>query len=268
MLSAEYLRPLIVVCVLLLLWSLETLIPAMRGRHDRLRHAARNLTLGTLNAVALTLLAGPPTVWVAARAESSGLGLLRALDLSPVVSTVLAVLLLDAWMYLWHRANHQIPFLWRFHRVHHSDSEMDVTSAVRFHTGEILISGALRFALIPLLGVSLWHLLVYELLLLPVILFHHSNVYFPEKADRWLRAVLVSPSLHRVHHSRVRRETDSNYASVFSCWDRMCSTFRLRKDGRPVAFGLDEYDGEQWQRMRGLLAIPFAAASYRRATKN
>jgi hypothetical protein len=93
---------------------------------------------------------------------------------------------------------------------------MDATTAVRFHTGEILISSALRLAVIPLLGITIYQLLVYEMALLPVILFHHSNVRFPESLDRWLRTIIVTPAIHRVHHSRLRMETDSNYSSIFS----------------------------------------------------
>jgi sterol desaturase/sphingolipid hydroxylase (fatty acid hydroxylase superfamily) len=166
----------------------------------------------------------------------------------------------DGLLYLMHRANHKFGILWRFHRVHHSDPEMDTTTAMRFHTGEVLISSALRLAVIPLMGFTLWHLLVYELLMLPVIMFHHSNVRFPEKVDRWLRALVVSPALHRVHHSRARVETDSNYSIIFSFWDRIGGTLQLRKDGRPVDFGLDEYDGEEWQRVSGLLTNPFQIA--------
>lgn len=253
----NYLPTLIIVCGLILLWTLETWLPAAKGRHNRLRHAIRNLSLGLLNAVALALLAAPLITQIAIRAEDSGFGLLRLFHLPPVISTIAVILLFDGWMYLWHRANHQLHFLWRFHRVHHSEPEMDATSAIRFHTGEILISSALRLAVIPLLGITLWQLLVYESLMLPVILFHHSNVNFPERLDRWLRIVLVSPAIHRVHHSRVRVETDSNYSTVFSFWDRIGGTFRLRKDGRPVDFGLNEYDGEEWQRMSGLLTTPF-----------
>jgi len=110
---------------------------------------------------------------------------------------------------------------------------------------------------IPLLGIALWQLLVYESLMMPVIMFHHSNVSFPEKVDRWLRVLVASPAIHRVHHSRARVETDSNYSIIFSFWDRIGRTLRLRKDGRPVDFGLDEYDGEEWQRVRGLLTTPF-----------
>lgn len=256
----EYLPTLITVCGLSLLWTLETWLPAVKGRNHRWRHTFRNLSLGLLNAFILTLLAGPLITQIVIQAEGSGFGLLRMFQLPAVISTIAAVLLFDGWMYLWHRANHQFHFLWRFHRVHHSDPAMDATTAIRFHTGEILLSSALRLAVIPLLGLTLWQLLVYELLMLPVILFHHSNMNFPERWDRWLRAVLVSPAIHRVHHSRERVEIDSNYSTVFSFWDRIGRTLRLRKDGRPVDFGLDEYDGEEWQRMSGLLATPFLPA--------
>jgi len=141
---------------------------------------------------------------------------------------------------------------------------MDATTAIRFHIGEILISSALRLALIPLLGITVNQLLVYEMLLLPVILFHHSNVRFPEWLDALLRLVIVTPAVHRVHHSRFWMETNSNYSSVFSFWDRIAGTFRLRRDGRPVNFGLDEYEGEEWQRITGMLVTPFAPVERRR----
>ncbi len=253
----DYLPTLAPACGLVLLLALESWLPAASNRRHRLRHAARNLTLGGLNALALTLLAAPSIAMAAGWTGESRFGLLNLLSLPPAIATVTAILLFDGWMYLWHRANHELSFLWRFHRVHHSDPEMDATTAIRFHTGEILISSALRLAVIPLLGLTLWQLLVYESLMLPVILFHHSNVKFPEKVDRWLRVLVVSPAVHRVHHSRAQVETDSNYSTVFSFWDRIGRTFRLRKDGRPVNFGLDEYESEEWQRMSGLLTTPF-----------
>jgi sterol desaturase/sphingolipid hydroxylase (fatty acid hydroxylase superfamily) len=219
------------------------------------------MTLGLLNALVVALLAAPLITNVVGWAIESRFGLLNRLDLSPAIATVTAFLLFDGWLYLLHRANHKFGFLWRFHRVHHSDAEMDATTAVRFHTGEILISSALRLAVIPALGITLWQLLVYESLMAPVIMFHHSNVKFPEKADRPLRALIASPAMHRVHHSRMRFETDSNFSIIFSFWDRIGGTFRLRKDGRPVNFGLDEYDSEEWQRVSGLLTTPFAARS-------
>jgi sterol desaturase/sphingolipid hydroxylase (fatty acid hydroxylase superfamily) len=244
---------------LVILWMLESWLPFMQGRRQRLRHAARNLTLGLLNAAALALLAAPLMVRMAAWAQHSGVGLLRLVNLPVAVSTLLGLMLLDGWMYLWHRANHRFPLLWRFHRVHHSDPALDVTSAIRFHTGEILISAMCRLVLIPLFGLSLWQVLLYDTLLLPVIQFHHSNVRFPEWWDRWLRILLASPAMHRVHHSRIRSETDSNYASIFSCWDRLGGTFCWRQDVENIRYGLDGYDAEKWQRLNGLLQTPFAA---------
>jgi sterol desaturase/sphingolipid hydroxylase (fatty acid hydroxylase superfamily) len=261
----DYLPTLVTACGLILLLTLENWLPAAGNRHHRLRHTARNLTLGLLNALAVALLAAPLVASVVGWAEERRFGLLKLLSLPPTIATAVAFLLFDGWLYLLHRANHKFGFLWRFHRVHHSDPEMDATTALRFHTGEVLISSALRLAVIPLLGITLWQLLVYESLMLPVILFHHSNVNFPEKVDRWLRALVVSPAIHRVHHSRVRVETDSNYSTVFSFWDRIGGTFRLRNDGRPVDFGLAEYDSEEWQRVRGILTTPFISIRpYRR----
>jgi sterol desaturase/sphingolipid hydroxylase (fatty acid hydroxylase superfamily) len=115
--------------------------------------------------------------------------------------------------------------------------------------------------MIPLLGIALWQLLVYESLMMPVIMFNHSNVNCPEKADRWLRALIASPAIHHVHHSRVRVETDSNYSIIFSFWDRIGGTFQLCKYWRPVDFGLAQYGSEKWQRVRGLLTTPFQIAN-------
>jgi sterol desaturase/sphingolipid hydroxylase (fatty acid hydroxylase superfamily) len=243
------------------LWALEGWLPFRKGRSQRLLHATRNLTMGLLNGVLIALLVAPLVVFVAAWAEISGVGLLRLVGLPGVFSTILALLLLDGWMYLWHRANHRFPLLWRFHRVHHSDPALDVTSAIRFHAGEILISSALRLILIPLLGLSLWQLLLYDALLLPVIQFHHSNVRFPERWDRWLRLLIASPAMHRVHHSRIRVETDSNYSSIFSFWDRLGQSFRWRHDVEKVRYGLEGYDEEKWQRVTGLLQTPFNASA-------
>lgn len=253
----------IIVFAFVLIWALESLFPWAQGRAHRLRHAFRNLTLGAINTIVTALLAAFLLIIVANWAETSHVGLLHILHLSPLVSTVFAILLLDAWMYFWHRANHELPLLWRFHRVHHSDTEMDVTSAVRFHAGEILLSGLLRAALIPVLGVSIQQILLYDALLLPVIFFHHSNVNLPESMDRILRLVMTTPALHRVHHSRLMIETNSNYGSIFSWWDRLAWTFRLRRDGTRVEFGVKGLD--EYQNLRGLLQTPFIDASSAKA---
>ena len=249
----------IIVFAFVLLWVLEILFPWAQGRAHRLRHAARNLTLGAMNAIITTLLSAFLIVIVASWAEASHVGLLRLLNLPPLVATLLAILWMDGWMYAWHRANHERPFLWRFHRVHHSDTEMDVTSAVRFHAGEMLISGLLRAAVIPVLGLSIQQVLLYDALLLPVIFFHHSNIHLPESIDRILRIVVTTPALHRVHHSRLIIEANSNYGSIFSIWDRLAKTFQLRQDGTLVEFGVNGLDN--YQSLPALLQTPFIDAA-------
>jgi sterol desaturase/sphingolipid hydroxylase (fatty acid hydroxylase superfamily) len=241
--------------------TLEGWRPAARNRRRRLRHAARNMSLWLLNSIVAALLSAPIIASVCGWTQSNQCGLLNMLKLPPLLSLGVAILLFDGCLYFMHRANHKIGFLWRFHRVHHSDPEMDASTAFRFHTGEILASLGLRMAVIPLLGITVWQLLIYESLMLPVILLHHSNVSFPEKADRWLRALIVSPAYHRLHHSRDQVETDSNYSIIFTFWDRIWGTFRFRQDARPVDFGLDEYDSEEWQRVSGLLTTPFQIAN-------
>jgi sterol desaturase/sphingolipid hydroxylase (fatty acid hydroxylase superfamily) len=238
-------------------WLLETWIPFITGRKNRIRHALRNVTLALANLAAISLFFATVTASVAAWAASNNFGLLRWISAPLWLTTTLAIMLIDCWMYLWHRANHEIPFLWRFHRVHHSDPSLDVTTALRFHTGEIIISSALRLIVVPFIGASLWQVLLYEALLLPVIQFHHSNVHIPQQADRMLKLFIASPYMHRIHHSRLRAETDSNYSSIFSVWDRLFRSFLYRHDIGNINFGLDEYDGEQWQTVAGLFRTPF-----------
>jgi sterol desaturase/sphingolipid hydroxylase (fatty acid hydroxylase superfamily) len=253
----------VAVGVLALLWLLETWAPLFVDRPHRYRHAFRNLAVGAANMAVIGLAFAAATAAVADRAAAARFGLLHRLPATPWLELALGFLLFDAWMYLWHRANHRAPFLWRFHRMHHSDPAMDVTTALRFHFGEIAISSALRLAVVPLLGLAVWQVILYETILLPVIAFHHSNVALPERWDRLLRAVIVSPNMHRVHHSDWRPETDSNYASIFSWWDRLGGTFRRREDVKTLRYGLREFDGEEWQSLWGLMKTPLAGGRTR-----
>ncbi|MGB3541654.1 sterol desaturase family protein, partial [Rubrivirga sp.] len=174
------------------------------------------------------------------------------------VRIVAAFLLIDVWMYAWHRLNHRVPFLWRLHRVHHSDAQMDVTTASRFHTGEIVLSSILRIGVIAALGVSAWELVLYETAMFAVVQFHHSNLGVSPGLDRALRAVIATPAMHKVHHSRWQPETDSNYGSLFSWWDRLFNSFRMRVDVSTIRLGLDGFDTPEHESLRGLVAMPAA----------
>lgn len=134
------------------------------------------------------------------------------------------ILILDIWVYFWHRANHEIPFLWRFHEVHHLDPFLDSTTALRFHFAEVLFSALIRAPLIWLFGVSITSVIFFEILLLAATIFHHSNLRLPPKFEAALSRIVVTPSIHWVHHHDRRKDTDSNYATIFSLWDRLFKT--------------------------------------------
>ncbi|WP_462322291.1 sterol desaturase family protein [Halochromatium sp.] len=257
--------------VLTLLLVLEGTIPFYLGREQRLRHGLRNGTLAALNGAIGALLA-PLLMGAMAFAEQHGIGLLHWLPLDgplfdggsfhgllgAALTLALAVLLFDLWMYAWHRANHEIPILWRFHQVHHTDPAMDATTALRFHPGELLISSLLNPLVVLALGMGLTQLILYKSVMLAIILFHHSNVRVPSHWDARLRWLIVPPSMHRVHHSRIARETNSNYGTVFSFWDRLFGSFRLRPNPQQIVFGTGHHDEPAWQTLPRLLRLPLA----------
>jgi sterol desaturase/sphingolipid hydroxylase (fatty acid hydroxylase superfamily) len=252
-----------VLLALLLAW--ESLAPFfaffVSRTRARIRHGLTNAILGVANAV-LTGIGFVTLWWATAQwAQAHGIGLLNWLALPGWARLAGVFLLFDAWMYGWHRLNHRLPLLWRFHRAHHSDPKMDVTTANRFHIGEIALSSALRAPVIALLGLQLWELALYELVMFSVVQVHHANVALPARCDAGLRLVIVTPFMHKVHHSRWRPETDSNYGSLFSFWDRLFRTFRWREHPAELRFGLQEFDGPEHHTLTGLLATPFRRVS-------
>ncbi len=247
--------------VLLLLEGAHPFFEFFRERRERGRHVVRNLVLGAVNSVLVAVVFAGLWVAAAAWAEARGVGLLRLGALPGWLHAVLAVLLLDAWTYTWHRLNHRVPFLWRFHRVHHSDAQMDVTTASRFHTGEIVLSSLLRLPLIVTLGVTAWELVLYETLMFAVVQFHHANIALPSRVEAVVSKVIVTPAMHKVHHSRWQPETDSNYSAFLSVWDRLFRSFRRREALHEVELGLVEFDDAVHQSVAGMLRTPLAPVS-------
>lgn len=244
--------------LLVFFWLWETWQPFFGVRQGRWRHAVRNIAIALFNTACLALTFGTLTVLTAEWTERNSWGLLNALSLPDWLDFALALILLDGWMHLWHRANHSIPFLWRFHRMHHSDASMDVTTATRFHLGEHIGSATLRLGVIIILGLNVWHIVVYEALVLAVTHFHHADISLG-RWDRWLRVAIVTPDMHKVHHSRWRPETNSNYSTVLSNWDRLARSLRLREDVRTLKLGLSEFDAPRWQSFWGMLKTPLAS---------
>lgn len=246
--------------VLVSLFTLEGLLPYYRGREHRLAHGVPNLTLALLGGAVGA--AFTPLLLLATEVSAErGWGLCHLFGLSGLPCAVLAFVLFDLWMYAWHRANHELAFLWRFHRVHHTDTAMDSTTALRFHPGEIALSGLANLVVLVALGMSFETFVFYKAVMVAVILFHHSNVDVPAGLDRALRGLIVPPSMHRVHHSEIAWETNSNYGTVFSFWDRLIGSFRLREDLQRIRFGIGRFGSRDWQRPLRLLLLPFIGGS-------
>lgn len=243
----------------LLLW--ETAAPFFQFPKGgaRLAHGAKNLLLGITNGLVTSLGFAGLWWWAAEASARHGLGILHGLAWPGAAQAALAVLLLDAWTYAWHRLNHRLAFLWRFHRVHHSDPHMDVTTANRFHLGEIVLSSVLRVPLICLLGLRLEHLALYELMMFAVVQFHHANISLGDRADRVLSWFIVTPFMHKIHHSRWQPETDSNYSAFLAVWDRLFGSFRTTPNPAQLRLGLDEFADGRSQTLPGLLTTPLVS---------
>jgi len=242
---------------LVLFALLEALRPRRTGPRDRRRRWPTN---GALTALTIAVLPLVPISFIAAGAwaESRGLGLLNQ-GAWPTWAVVVVTLLVRGLVSTGtHWLNHKVPWLWRLHRVHHLDTEVDVSTTVRFHPLEMLVNPFIGVPVIVAFGLSPWVLAFYELLDVAVTLFSHSNLRLPGAVDRWLRYVIVTPDLHRVHHSTWQPETDSNFGAVFPVWDLVLGTFRAApRDGHErMELGLAELRGTDAQRLLPLLLSP------------
>jgi sterol desaturase/sphingolipid hydroxylase (fatty acid hydroxylase superfamily) len=204
-----------IITAFILLFVLERLFPVVTWAGDVAR-IVKNLALATLNFIASPLIVLPITAYAASHSFDW-----RPAFWSGWPGLALDLLLLDIWIYWWHRINHVMPFLWRFHEVHHLDETLDTTSALRFHFGEVILSSLVRAAVIFAFAVPLSSVIVFEVLILLSALFHHSNIKLPTTVERLLGFVIVTPSHHWVHHHAVRADTDSNYSTILSIWDRI-----------------------------------------------
>ncbi len=218
---------------------------------NRWRRLARNLGLWLVNSALSPLIVAPLSVWAAAHALAWRPGWWGGAG-----GLVLDLVVLDLWIYWWHRANHVVPLLWRFHAMHHLDRVLDSSSALRFHFGEVLLSAAARSVTIVLLGLPVISVVVFEGLVLAGAIFHHSNLALPSRFETALARIIVTPSIHWVHHHRVRRDTDSNYSTVLSLWDRLFAS----RSPTPRVLGMTiGVEGREELALPQLLIAPFRA---------
>jgi len=229
----------------------ETAAPFYSFEMNRLNHIFVNISAGLIAFVTNILI----FYFLSTQALSIDKGLA---DLFPsdILKIAFAVILFDLWMYIWHRMNHEIRFFWRFHKAHHADTAMDATTGVRFHPVEVVLSTGVRLPVYILLGINPYIIALYESMMAVVVIFHHSNIRLPLKIDDALSIVFPTPRMHRVHHSPVKEETNSNYGTVFSLWDRLFGTFNSRRDVENIDIGLDEYRYDMDKTLTGFLKIP------------
>jgi sterol desaturase/sphingolipid hydroxylase (fatty acid hydroxylase superfamily) len=240
--------------IALMLWAvmllaLERRFPAVPTPKAAYTRIAVNMTLG-----ALVFAVSPLVQWATARVMTDVHPLLNlSAILGPLASTVVQLVILDLWAYCLHRAYHRVPAMWRLHAPHHFDQHLDVTSAVRFHIGEILWSSLLRLIPLFVFGISLQTNMLFGMILTGCALFHHSNVRLPQGFEKALSRVIVTPSIHWVHHHAVQRDTDSNYAAIFSFWDRIFGSSSATQRVPSMAIGVE---GEGVRTLRTLLTYP------------
>ena len=247
-----------VVLVMMLLW--EALNPRrtpLLGWNRRLN----NLGLVGLDVILVRLLIPIATVTVAEISMARGWGLFNIIDAGFWVSFVLSFLLMDLVIYGQHVITHQIPLLWRIHRVHHTDLDFDVTTALRFHPFEIILSMFVKFFFIALVGAPVVAVIVFEIILNISSMFNHSNIRIPVGIDRWLRFFIVTPDMHRVHHSVIKVETNSNYGFNIPWWDHIFRTYRPQPSAghTKMKIGLNEFQGNKVVFLHWLLLQPFAS---------
>jgi sterol desaturase/sphingolipid hydroxylase (fatty acid hydroxylase superfamily) len=235
--------------------------PLRRAADPGPRRFRTNLATGAITAVAMQGVLLPVILGVAAAVEARGWGLLGALadvvPLPPAVRLAAALVLLDYTFYWWHRLAHVVPALWRFHVVHHTDLDLDVTTAVRFHVGEYALGSGFRVLQILAIGAGPLAALLFEGLVVAAAVFHHSNVRLPLALERGLVRLLVTPRMHSIHHSTVERETSSNWSTVLPMWDWLHGTRRLDVPHSTVVIGLPAYRDAQQLGLATLLALPF-----------
>lgn len=248
------------VAVLLIMAAAESLFPRRVRRETRRRRWSANLSLVLLDTLlvryALPLL---PTA-LAAAAAVNGWGLLNRLQLPWWSAVLLGIVWLDMVVYLQHVMFHKLPLLWRLHRVHHTDPDVDATTGIRFHPLEILISMVIKLAAVTVMGPSVEAVILFEILLNATALFSHGNLRLPVPLDSVVRCLVVTPDMHRVHHSVIPRETDSNFGFNLSVWDRLFGTYRPQPEAGHDAMdiGLRQYRDYERMTFWWLLLLPFA----------
>lgn len=248
------------ISILVIMMSLEILSPKRALSVSKSYRWVNNIALVVFNTILMRLLLPVATVGIALYATEHRYGVFSFLDLAKWLEILLCVLLLDLAIYWQHRIFHKVPWLWRLHRVHHIDQDIDVTTGSRFHPIEIFFSLLIKFSIVMILGVPVEAVILFEVILNATAMFNHANIALPSVLDRYLRYVLVTPDMHRVHHSRIVSETNSNYGFNIPLWDRIFSSYidQPQQGHKEMKIGVESFDDQPaTQNVFKLLINPF-----------
>lgn len=244
--------------ILALMAGLEAWLPRRQRSAGRWLRWPSNLGVVVVDSVVVRLVFPTAAVGLALALEGRGVGLLPWLGVPQPLAILLAVVLLDLAIYLQHVMFHAVPALWRLHRMHHADLDFDVTTGLRFHPVEILLSMVIKLMVVVALGAPAVAVLIFEVLLNAIAMFNHANLRLPERLDRLLRVVLVTPDMHRVHHSVVPRETNSNFGFNLAVWDRIFGTYRAQPAAghEAMTIGIEQFRDPRELRLDRMLTQP------------
>ncbi|NUQ17147.1 MAG: sterol desaturase family protein [Sphingomonas sp.] len=239
------------------LFLLEKRRPLRAKTQPEPQRTVRNLTLGAMSMAVVGVLENPVVEPIAASVGRRRQGMIQMLPVPAFARDLIALALMDYTIYLWHVATHRVPFLWRFHLVHHLDLDLDSTTAMRFHFGEMAVSVPYRAAQVLMIGTSARALRWWQRFFFLCVVFHHSNLRLPARIERALAWAITTPRMHGIHHSAVQDETNSNWSSGLSIWDRLHGTFRLDIPQSRIRIGVPAYRRRSEIRLWRSLTLPF-----------
>jgi sterol desaturase/sphingolipid hydroxylase (fatty acid hydroxylase superfamily) len=256
LITPSYLIGIILAMMYSLLFIIEHQYPLRHSTRPLLSRVLINLILTVFVYITANLFIAPLIQFALKITADHHIGLLSWIPMSDGFRFVLGFLLLDVTFYYWHRLNHEIPLLWRFHNVHHTDPDLDVTTSMRFHPVEIAYSSLFRFIQLTIVGINPITLICYEFVFQFFTFFQHSNIKLPINVERRLNKVFVTPRMHGIHHSNYQDETNQNYSVVFSFWDRIHQTMTLNIRQQSITIGVPEYQQPTDNTMIPLLLMP------------
>ena len=255
----QIVRPMIFVGLLILFAGMEYWVPRRKLKPIKTRRWITNLLIIFIDSIVVKLFFKSAAIGVAIWAAHNSYGLFNWVDVPYWLAFVISFLVLDFSIWLTHVASHKIPILWRVHRMHHSDVDIDASTGIRFHPIEIVLSMCWKFFVVVVLGAPVLAVLIFEIVLNGGALFNHSNIKIPLGFDKLLRLIIVTPDMHRVHHSIISDEHDSNYGFNLSIWDRIFSTYvdQPKAGHDKMTIGLKQWQDEKPARLDWTLMVPF-----------